>query len=175
MILGNDDVVIRTAAPVDVGAIAHIYNHYVAETIITFEEQPVSTREMAGRIREVKASSLPWLVAVEDDSLLGFAYAGNWKGRCAYRFSVETTVYLDPNQTSRGVGSRLYGDLLSALKQQNVHAAIGGISLPNEASVALHEKLGFVKVAHFREVGFKFDRWIDVGYWECIIGPGGTG
>lgn len=174
MIHVNKDIVIRTATPEDAGGIARIYNHYISETFITFEEDPVPIREMAGRILEVQSASLPWLAAVQGNSLLGFAYAGKWRGRCAYRFAVETTVYLNPGQTSRGLGSLLYGDLLPALRKQNIHAAIGGIALPNEASVALHEKFGFVKVAHFREVGFKFDRWIDVGYWQCVLEPDGV-
>ena len=100
MIPGNHDVVIRSAAPADAGAVARVYNHYIADTIITFEEEPVSAGEMAERIREVQSAELPWLVAVREEEILGFAYAGKWKGRCAYKFSVETTVYLDPGQTS---------------------------------------------------------------------------
>lgn len=168
----SKDIVVRSAVQEDADATARIYNHYIANTVITFEEKPVSASEMAGRIREVEAASLPWLVAVQGEKLLGFAYAGKWNGRCAYRFSVETTVYLDPVQTARGLGSRLYGELLPALDRLNIHAAIGGIALPNDASVALHEKFGFLKVAHFREVGFKFGHWIDVGYWERVLVSG---
>lgn len=171
----TNNTVVRPATAEDTTAITRIYNHYIANTIITFEEEQVSCPEMAGRIREVQLASLPWLVAVDGDKLLGFAYAGRWRGRCAYRYSVETTVYLDYDQTARGLGSRLYSALLPMLKKQHMHAALGGIALPNDASVALHEKFGFVKVAHFREVGFKFDRWIDVGYWECVLDAGGVG
>ncbi len=97
------------------------------------------------------------------------AYAVLWKARSAYRFSVEITVYVAPGMAGRGIGSMLYSHLFAALQPLGVHAVIGGIALPNEASIALHEKFGMEKVAHFQQVGFKFNRWIDVGYWERIL------
>jgi phosphinothricin acetyltransferase len=124
---------------------------------------------MAQRIRDVSAV-LPWLVH-EDAAgrVTGYAYATKWRVRSAYRFSAETSVYVAPGQGGQGIGSALYTALLAALRQRGVHMAIGGIAQPNPASVALHERLGFVKVAHFSEVGRKFDRWIDVGYWELRL------
>lgn len=163
------DAVIRAATAVDAAALARIYNHYVAGTIVTFEEEAVPASEMAARIAESRTASLPWLVAERAGQVAGYAYASKWKGRCAYRFSVETTIYLDPRETARGLGSALYGQLLSDLEACGVHVVIGGIALPNEASVRLHERLGFRKVAHFEEVGFKFGRWIDVGYWQRTV------
>lgn len=160
---------IRTATAGDADAIARIYNHYVANTIITFEEQAVSSEEMAARIAEVAAASLPWLVAEQDGRVVGYAYASKWKGRCAYRFSAECTVYLDPDCVGRGYGTQLYESLFAALRERGMHAVIGGVALPNPASVALHERMGMRKVAHFREVGYKFDRWIDVGYWQATL------
>ncbi|MEQ1518201.1 MAG: arsinothricin resistance N-acetyltransferase ArsN1 family B [Usitatibacteraceae bacterium] len=163
---------IRPVTPADADAIVRIYNHYVAKTPITFETEAVSAAEMAGRIDEVHAANLPWLVIENDGQVQGFAYAGRWKGRCAYRFSVETTVYLDAAVTTKGLGTELYKALLAALRTNEklaIHAVIGGVALPNAASVGLHEKLGFEKVAQFKEVGFKFDRWIDVGYWELML------
>ena len=160
---------IRTATAGDADAIARIYNHYVANTIITFEEQAVSSEEMAARIAEVAAASLPWLVAEQDGRVVGYAYASKWKGRCAYRFSAECTVYLDPDCVGRGYGTQLYESLFAALRERGMHAVIGGVALPNPASVALHEKLGMRKVAQFGEVGYKFDRWIDVGYWQATL------
>ena len=124
---------------------------------------------MGERIAETTASHVPWLVVEEDGAVLGYAYASKWKGRCAYRHSVESTVYLDPSKTGQGIGKPLYAALINALRMQRMHAVIGGIALPNEASIALHERLGFEKVAHFRQVGFKQDRWIDVGYWERLL------
>ena len=161
-----DDILLRPAVAGDSGAIAAIYNHYVATTVITFEEEPVSASEMARRIADVGSVSLPWLVAEREGKVVGYAYASPWRARSAYRFSVEVTVYVDPDCPRLGIGRRLYEELLPTLKARGIHAAFGVIALPNEASVALHEKFGFVKVAHLREVGLKFGRWIDVGYWQ---------
>jgi len=160
---------IRPATTADAAALCTIYNHYVLETTITFEEAVVTPADMGNRIRETVDSSLPWLVSEELASIQGFAYASKWKGRCAYRHSAEATVYLDPKSTRRGVGSRLYQALLTDLRQRSFHAVIGGIALPNEASIALHERLGFRKVAHFEQVGWKFGRWIDVAYWQLLL------
>ena len=161
---------IRPAGPGDAGAVAHIYNYYIANTVVTFEEGAVSPRDMRGRIATSITSDLPWLVA-EDDAgdVVGYAYASQWQGRCAYRFAVEVTVYLSDAATSRGWGSRLYDALFSDLRNKSMHVVIGGIALPNPASVALHEKFGMEKVAHFREVGFKFGHWVDVGYWQGML------
>ena len=157
---------IRDAVAADAPAIATIYNHYVTETVVTFEEERVTAPEMARRLADVCAASLPWLVAEQGGEIAGYAYATRWKTRSGYRFSVEITVYLAPAATRRGVGSRLYAELFSRLQQRGIHAVIGGIALPNDASIALHEKFGLRKVAHFEEVGFKLGRWIDVGYWQ---------
>jgi L-amino acid N-acyltransferase YncA len=161
--------VIRQAVATDAEAVSRIYNHYILNTAITFEEQPVLPSEMAERIAEVTSASLPWLVAEQDGSILGYAGASKWKGRSAYRFSVETTIYLAPDCFGRGIGTSLYQLLLKQLRNQGLHVAIGGIALPNAASLALHEKLGFHKVAQFAEVGFKFGKWIDVGYWQLTL------
>ncbi|GAA0722936.1 arsinothricin resistance N-acetyltransferase ArsN1 family B [Dokdonella soli] len=160
---------IRAAEIRDAGAIAHIYNHYVLNTVVTFEEEAVSADEMATRIRETLAIPLPWLVAEQNGGAIGYAYASKWKGRCAYRFSVEGTVYLIDGAGGHGLGSLLYGALIDRLREMRMHSVLGGIALPNEASVKLHERLGFEKVAHLKEVGRKFDRWVDVGYWQLIL------
>lgn len=157
---------IREAAASDAAVVADVYNHYVTETVVTFEEEPVSVAEMARRIEEVRSESLPWLVAEADSHVVGYAYARPWNPRTAYRFSAEITVYLAAVHAGRGIGSKLYGELFPILQARRIHAVMGGIALPNEASVALHEKFGLRKVAQFEEVGFKFDRWIDVGYWQ---------
>jgi L-amino acid N-acyltransferase YncA len=159
---------LRLATTADAAAISAIYNHYVVNTIVTFEEEPISAAEMARRIEEVIESS-PWFVCTEHGRILGYAYAGKWKSRCAYRFSVESTVYLDKEATGRGLGTQLYTALIADLKKRGIHGIIGGVALPNAASVALHEKLGFQKVAHFKEVGWKYEKWIDVGYWELLL------
>ena len=160
---------IRDANMRDAETIAFIYNHFVLTTSISFEEAEVPVIEMAGRIADLQASGLPWLVAELDGDVAGYAYATKWRVRHAYRFSVETSVYLAPEHAGKGVGTALYEALLTRLRDGGYHLAIGGIALPNAASIALHEKLGFEKVAQFREVGLKFDRWTDVGYWQLVL------
>jgi len=161
---------IRPAAPAHASAIATIYNHYIVSTTVTFETERVTAADMQARIEETQSASLPWLVAEEGDRVLGYAYASKWKGRCAYRYSVESTVYLDAECIGRGIGKALYSTLIDDLRERGMHAVIGGVALPNAASIALHEALGFRKVAHFEQVGFKQDRWIDVGYWQLLLG-----
>lgn len=159
---------VRTVRLEDAEAICDIYNYYVEHTIITFEEAPVLPAEMEGRIAQA-TTKLPWIVYEENKQVEGYAYASEWKSRCAYRYSLETTVYLRKGREGKGIGSILYSELIELLKKKNYHAAIGGISLPNDASIALHEKFGFKKIGQFVEVGYKFDKWIDVGYWELIL------
>lgn len=169
----TNGITVRETGPADPPAIAAIYNHYVTHTVVTFEEEPVPSSEISRRIREVQAVSLPWLVAEEAGRVVGFACATPWKSRTGYRFSAEITVYVAPEDARRGIGSRLYTRLFPLLHNRHLHAVLGGIALPNEASVALHEKFGMRKVAHLYEVGFKFDRWIDVGYWQRTLVSGG--
>lgn len=159
---------IRPARPDDAPAIAAVYNHYVERTIVTFEEAPVPGAEMADRLARIMRE-YPCLVAETDAGIAGYSYASRWHERCSYRLSVETSVYLAPERTGSGIGTALYARLLEDLEAAGLHCAIGGIALPNPASVALHEKLGFERVALFREVGRKFDRWIDVGYWQRLL------
>jgi phosphinothricin acetyltransferase len=163
------DITIRSASAADADSIARIYNHYVENTVITFEEEPVSGPTMAARVAEVQGLSLPWLVAEVAGDVVGYAYASKWKARSAYRYAVESTVYLERGYEGRGIGKTLYAALLPILRARGIHTVIGGAALPNEASVALHEKLGFEHVATFREVGFKHARWIDVAYWQLVL------
>lgn len=152
----------------DAKQIAEIYNYYIKNTVITFEENAVTENEMVERIK-TNTSNLPWIIYEENDEILGYAYTSEWKSRCAYKHSVESTVYLRKDQFGKGLGTKLYQELLDRIGKNNVHAVIGGIALPNNASIALHEKLGFEKVAHFKEVGYKFEKWVDVGYWELVL------
>ncbi|WP_306394318.1 arsinothricin resistance N-acetyltransferase ArsN1 family B [Telluria beijingensis] len=162
---------IRPASQPDAEPICAIYNHYVASTTISFEEAPVSAAAMAARIADVTNGGLPWLVLEVDGVVAGYAYATKWRARPAYRHAVESSVYLDPALAGRGHGRRLYTRLLDELRIRGLHTAIAGIAQPNERSIGLHERLGFRKVAHFGEVGFKFGRWIDVGYWQLLLDP----
>ena len=160
---------LRDATAADAAAIAAIYNHYVETTAISFEEDPVTDATMQERIAGVQQDGLPWLVAVRDGKVAGYAYATKWRVRAAYRFSVESSVYLDKDCAGKGVGSAIYAALISRLRDAGRHLCIGGIALPNDASVALHEKMRFTKVGQFTEVGLKFGRWLDVGYWELRL------
>jgi L-amino acid N-acyltransferase YncA len=160
---------VRPALPEDAEALARIYNYYIGNTVITFEEEVVTAHAMATRVAEVQSVPLPWLVAEVDSAVVGYAYASKWKTRSAYRHSVETTIYLEQGREGGGVGMALYSQLLSELRSLGMHVAIGGAALPNAASVALHEKLGFEHVATFRQVGFKHDRWVDVAYWQLVL------
>jgi phosphinothricin acetyltransferase len=165
---------IRTVKPGDAAAIANIYNYYVKNTAITFEEIPVSINEMGERIRAV-VSKYPWLVWEEDGEVTGYAYVSAWKERISFRFSAEVSIYIRKESQGKGVGRELFGRLLDAARKTNIHALVSGITLPNEASVALHEKFGFTLIARFNEIGYKLDRWLDVGYWELILPPASGG
>jgi len=162
---------LRPAVSADASAIAAIYNHYILTTTISFEEEAVDAAEIARRMDAVQGASLPYLIAEEGGVVTGYAYATPWRVRCAYRTSVETSVYVQDGLQSRGTGTALYRAVLAQLARDGYHLAIGGIAQPNAASVALHEKLGFEKVAHFREVGCKFGQWVDVAYWQLILQP----
>ncbi len=160
---------LRDARVEDGHAISAIYNHYIANTTISFEEDAVSAAEIGTRIKTVQAANLPWLVAMMDGQIAGYAYATPWRVRPAYRFSVESSVYVAHDKPRCGLGRALYAALIERLRGGNTHLVIGGIALPNDASVGLHEAMGYEKVAHFSEVGKKFDRWHDVGYWQLRL------
>ncbi len=159
---------IRAALPTDAAGLCAIYNHYVSSSVITFEEVRLTVEDMAHRIQE-GSTTMPWFVFEKDDRVVGFCYASAWKARSAYRHSVESTVYVAPDQGKQGIGRLLYLRLLSDLRARGAHIVLAGIALPNQASISLHQKLGFVQVAQLREVGRKFDRWVDVGYWELML------
>lgn len=160
---------IRNARSEDAPQIADIYRPYVETTAISFEEVPVTASDMADRMEAVQALALPWLVAEQDGVIAGYAYATPWKARHAYRHSVEITVYLRQNALARGLGTALYSALFDALQKRPIHAVVACIALPNAHSVALHEKFGMRKVAHFAEVGYKLGAWRDVGYWQVNL------
>jgi phosphinothricin acetyltransferase len=159
---------IRPVRPDDATRISEIYNHYIRSSPATFEEELLAPEAMGQRIADT-TQKYPWLVCEEDGRLLGYAYARHWRERAAYRNSVESSIYLDPSAVGQGIGSALLDALLAELRTRKFHTVIGGVSLPNDASVALLEKFGFRPVARFKEVGNKFDRWIDVGYWQLML------
>ena len=159
---------IRDIKPADSPEIIEIYNYYILNTTVTFEEKAVTAADMVGRITEI-TEKYPWLVYELNGKIIGYAYASAWKSRCAYKHSVETTVYLQNGLSGKGYGTELYTELLSRLQKQSLHAIIGGVALPNDGCIALHQKFRFEKVAQFKEVGFKLDKWIDVTYWQKIL------
>jgi L-amino acid N-acyltransferase YncA len=165
----HNEATLRDVRQNDAEAIAAIYNHYIQTSIATFEEGPVTREDISQRMDGVRSASLPWLVAERAGRVIGYAYATPWKSRSAYRFSAEASMYIAPGHVGCGTGSALYAELIAAVRERGIHVLIGGISLPNEASVAINEKFGFRKVAHFSEVGFKFGKWIDVGYWQLAL------
>jgi phosphinothricin acetyltransferase len=158
---------IRQARKEDAGAIAAIYNYYVANTAITFDTEPVSEEEMRSRIVGISAE-YPYFVYEEDGFIAGYSYATPWKKRNAYCRTVESTVYVSPDHKRKGIGIALMSRLMATLREMRIHAIIACISIPNDESIALHEKLGFAKASHFRQVGWKFGRWLDVCDWEFV-------
>lgn len=159
---------IRKAQVKDAEQIAEIYNYYIENSHHTFETELLTSDEMLRRMNETM-KIYPFFVAENFcGEISAYAFASQYKSRCAYKNSAEISVYVKNGLGGRGIGTKLYEKLLTALLQTEVHAIIAGIALPNDASVKLHERFGFEKVAHFREVGFKFEKWVDVGYWEFI-------
>ena len=158
---------IRPVSLADAAQIAEVYNYYIQKTHHTFETESLGAEEMQKRISEV-TENYPYLVAEEYGEIYGYAYATQFKLRQAYAFSAEVSIYVKNAAKQKGIGTELYMQLFDELADTDIHAIFAGISLPNDASVRFHEKLGFSKVAHFREVGYKLGRWVDVGYWEFI-------
>ena len=152
----------------DAAAICEIYNHYILHSPATFEEVPLVPEEMRQRILET-TKSYPWFVWEEGGRALGYGYGRQWRERAAYRHSAEAGIYLHHAAIGKGGGSLLFDALLNELRRRKFHCVMGGVSLPNPASIALLEKFGFHQVAHFLEVGYKFGQWIDVGYWQLVF------
>lgn len=158
---------IRKVNLTDAAQIAEIYNYYIKNTHQTFETEVLGADEMSGRIAAVSVD-YPFLVAEEDDEILGYTCATPFKMQQAYEYSAEVSIYIKAEAKQRGIGTLLYAKLFDELADTDIHTIIAGISLPNDAGIRFHEKKGFLKVAHFREVGYKLGRWIDVGYWELL-------
>jgi phosphinothricin acetyltransferase len=160
---------IRPALAFDAVQVAAIYNYFIQNSHATFETEVLDGTEVLRRMEEGRAAGYPFLACMDNDEIVGYAYGRRFRPRFAYLHSIEISVYVKHGRQGGGVGALLYQHLLAEIRRGDFHAVIGGISLPNVASVRLHEKFGFQKVAHFREVGRKFDRWIDVGYWQLIL------
>jgi phosphinothricin acetyltransferase len=158
---------IRAARTDDFPAIAAITNHYIATTAIHFGYEPVSADEMA--LVWSSHPEYPWLV-IEATEVVGYAKAGVWRARAAYRWTAETGLYLAPEACGRGLGRRLYTALLDELAAREFHTVVAGITLPNDPSLALHRALGFTEVGVVRDAGFKHDHWHDVAFWQKALG-----
>lgn len=160
---------IRKVTPQDAGEVSAIYNYYIEQTTITFEESCLSASDLSARIEDLTSQNYPWLVYQKDGRVVGYAYAAPWRTRSAYRFTVESAVYVDRSIVGIGIGSQLYEKLFEELAKNGFKTVLSLISLPNQQSVRMHEKFGFLPVGHHREVGFKFDQWIDVGVWQLML------
>jgi len=162
-------MLIRPARADDFDAIAAITNHYIATTAIHFGHEPVTADELRTAFGDSEAR-FPWFVTLAaDGSVAGYAKAGTFRARAAYQWTTETGIYLAPAHCGRGLGEPLYRTLLDALRTRGFHSAIGGIALPNTASVRLHERLGFVAAGVIQQAGWKFAKWHDLGFWQLRL------
>jgi phosphinothricin acetyltransferase len=158
---------IRPADVADAAGIVAVYRPYVTDSVASFETVPPDAAELARRM--VGAPRLPWFVACREGAVVGYAYAGAYRSRAAYRWSVDCSVYLAAGERGAGTGRTLYERLLPAVRELGYVTAFAGIALPNPGSVGLHEAVGFTPVGIYRAAGFKAGRWHDVGWWELPL------
>jgi phosphinothricin acetyltransferase len=159
---------IREVTIKDAEALVNIYNYYVINSSVTLDLFPFSIRDFEEKIKTI-SKDFPFIVYEVKNEVLGYAYANTFRTKPAYNNTVELTVYIKHAELGKQIGKQLYSELLQQLKRKGYHAAIGGSTLPNDRSVKLHETFGFKKVAHFKEVGYKFDKWHDVGFWQLTL------
>ena len=161
-------MLVRLARNTDIPAITGINDWYIAQTAANFHAQPTGEESMLDQWRHTQ-ERYPWLVAEASGAVIGFANASPWKGRCAYDWSAEVTVYVHHEHHRKGIGAALYVRLFEILRNQGYRTVLAGITQPNEASVRLHERMGMTKVGHMTRVGWKFQAWHDVGYWQLEL------
>lgn len=161
---------IRFAETSDAAAVRGIYAPFVESTAVSFEIVPPTVEEMAERIARISAQ-YPWLVCESDGVVAGYVYACQHRERAAYRWAVDVTVYVGSEHWRRGIGRALYTSLAAILRQQGYKKAYAGITLPNAGSVGVHEAVGFLPLATYPQVGFKFGEWRDVGWWQLELAP----
>lgn len=159
---------IRQYTPSDLNPMREIYNHYVENSLLTFDEVALTAAAFQEKFSTV-FSSFPCLVFEKEGKVIGFTYASEWKSDPAYRFTVSSSIYLDPMSLDRGTGTALYRKLIEELREMKIHSIVAEILMPNEKSTRMHERLGFGKVAHLSQVGYKFNKWIDVSYWQLVL------
>ncbi|MCM1504572.1 MAG: GNAT family N-acetyltransferase [Muribaculum sp.] len=162
------EVTVRSVAPSDAEAIAEIYNEYVVNTAISFETEALSVEAMRGRVADL-ACKYPYFVAEADGRVVGYCYAHNWKERAAYGKTWETTVYVDSSKKHCHIGEILMDRLIEECRRAGCHALIACITGNNSASIAFHQRLGFKQVSMFKEVGFKFGRYLDIVDYELML------
>jgi phosphinothricin acetyltransferase len=163
---------IRSAAEDDLADILRVYNQAIEKTTAVFEYRPHTLEMRREWFKAKQAVSLPVLVAVESEAVLGFASYGPFRAWPAYKYSVELSVYVDEAARGRGIGSALVRGILATARERDLHVVMAGITSDNAVSLRLHEKLGFVEVAHIREVGYKFGRWLDLKLLQIVLdGP----
>ena len=160
--------IIRPICEADASAVTDIYRPLVEGTTVSFELVPPTKAEMLGRIKRT-TTCYPWLVAISSDVVVGYAYASRHRERAGYSSSVDVSIYLRRDVRGQGIGTALYSSLLGELGRRGFHRAFAGIALPNDASIALHRKFGFDLIGVYREVGRKFDAWIDVAWWQRAL------
>ncbi|MBI3555646.1 MAG: N-acetyltransferase [Deltaproteobacteria bacterium] len=161
---------IRLATEADAQALLFIYEPYIRDTVITFEIDSPGVDEFRRRIRDTM-KCLPWLVFEDEGKIVGYAYAGRHHERAAYQWSANVSVYLASTHHRKGIGKKLYTELFRILRAQGYYTLYGGITLPNAASVAIHESFGFKPTAMYANVGYKFGKWHDVGWWYLPLRP----
>ncbi|GHT55299.1 GNAT family N-acetyltransferase [Bacteroidia bacterium] len=160
---------IRNVKLSDAARIAEIYNYYIENTVVTFDAIPVAAENIRHKIEEIRAKGYPYLVCEKDEQLVGYAYLNTWRSRAAYNITLETSIYLDIQHTGKNLGTKLYAALIEKASGMNIHSLIGVISLPNDESRKLHEKFGFQLIGNFREAGIKFNKLIDVEFWQKFL------
>lgn len=160
---------IRPAQLQDAGNIAEIYNYYIKNTVITFEEELVSRSDMEERMQKVWKKKLPFIVVEDNCTIIGFAYLGTWRERSAFDITAETSIYLHKDHLGNGLGSKLYKELIARSLETDLHSLVSAISLPNDISRAIHQKLGFKPIGNFERTGLKFGKLIDVEFWQLDL------
>ena len=159
---------IRSFQENDIKELLEIYNYYVVNTTVTFDIEALSLKAFEDKLNHINAD-YPFIVFEENNDILGYAYGSRFRPKPAYDYVVESTVYVKHNSYGKRIGTKLYAELLSLLKETNLHTVLGVLTIPNEASIKLHEKFGFEQVANLKEVGLKFGKWQNVGIWQLKL------
>lgn len=152
----------------DAQELLDMYNYYVMNTTVTFDIEPLTLDVFKEKIKQI-ITEYPFIVFEENNDILGYAYGSRFRPRAAYNYVAESTVYVKHTAHGNQIGSKLYAELIRLLKKTNLHTVLGVLTIPNEASIKLHEKFGFEQVANLREVGFKFGEWQHIGIWQLTL------